>query len=172
SACPRGAVGGGRRRGHPAAHLGAVMTQPNATRARREARATVLAAHREGYETLRAAAYEAVLRLRDDPRYPQLHEALTLAARRTRGWTAHRSPAGPAAPPVGYRAGRAAAAGTARRTAAPGHRPRRRAAAGWPGYPDGRATRSRPRAGSRRVRRRPCSATAGRSHAPTPRPPA
>ena len=61
------------------------MTQPNATRARREARATVLAAHREGYETLRAAAYEAVLRLRDDPRYPQLHEALTLAARRTLG---------------------------------------------------------------------------------------
>jgi vacuolar-type H+-ATPase subunit E/Vma4 len=56
--------------------------------ARRQARALVLAARREGYENLRAAARAAVLRMRYDPGYPRLRTALADAARHTLGRSA------------------------------------------------------------------------------------
>ena len=74
-------------------------------RVRRLARATVLAARREGYEALRSAAREAVVRWRDDPGYPRLHEALQAAAHRALGRSARLRDA-PEGGVVGERAGR------------------------------------------------------------------
>jgi vacuolar-type H+-ATPase subunit E/Vma4 len=67
------------------AREGAAMLGADRSRARKQARATVLAARRDGYQALRAAALDAVLRLRDDPRYPRLHDALSATARRALG---------------------------------------------------------------------------------------
>jgi vacuolar-type H+-ATPase subunit E/Vma4 len=53
--------------------------------ARTLARMEVLAARREAYEELRRQARAAVLRLRDDPGYPQLLDRLAAAARRDLG---------------------------------------------------------------------------------------
>jgi vacuolar-type H+-ATPase subunit E/Vma4 len=74
-------------------------------RARRLARATVLAARREGYEALHTAAREAVVRWREDPGYPRLHDALQVTARRAlgRGVRLREAPDGGV---VGERAGR------------------------------------------------------------------
>jgi len=55
------------------------------SRVRRQARAVLLAARREGSETLRAAARATVLDVRSDPGYPRLHAALIAAARRSLG---------------------------------------------------------------------------------------
>ena len=63
----------------------AMMLSADRSQARRQARAMVLAARREGYESLRAAARVAVLRLRDEPGYPRLHAALEGAARHALG---------------------------------------------------------------------------------------
>jgi vacuolar-type H+-ATPase subunit E/Vma4 len=67
-----------------AADAAAVLAADRA-RARRRARAVLLAARREGYEALRAAVREAVYAWRDDPGYPQLRTGLARAARRALG---------------------------------------------------------------------------------------
>jgi hypothetical protein len=54
-------------------------------RARHGARSVVLAAHRESYESLRAAARGAAADLRADADYPRLRETMVAAVRRTLG---------------------------------------------------------------------------------------
>lgn len=67
-----------------AADAGAALAAER-TRARQEARTTVLAARREAYEQLRAAARTAVARLADEPGYPAVRQRLADTARRVLG---------------------------------------------------------------------------------------
>lgn len=63
----------------------ALVASLEGSRARREARATLLAAQREVYDQLRQQAQQAVLRLRDDPDYPQLRAELVRQAQAALG---------------------------------------------------------------------------------------
>jgi vacuolar-type H+-ATPase subunit E/Vma4 len=63
----------------------ALLASLEGSRARRHARASLLAAQREVYEQLRRQAQEAVLRLREEPDYPRLRAELVRQAQAALG---------------------------------------------------------------------------------------